>query len=231
MNYTYTEQLATEGYGVNFRIGAIGKLGKVVRIGGSIETPTTYSLTDNFQSELRSQLRDPFETINSESPLGIFEYRVKTPWRYMASLATILKKRGLLTIQYEFANYRNGELKETNRAGSEADFSAANETIETNFRGRHTLRAGLELRASKALYFRGGVAYFSNPIPSNEFTDANLFRMQYSGGVGYRQAGWSLDMSYQFTTFDELYYTNTSANLSTLTYKFQTIALTLGIRI
>lgn len=231
MNYTYTEQLATEGYGVNFRIGAIAKLGKVVRLGGSIETPTTYSLTDNFQSELQSNLREPFETINSESPLGIFEYRLKTPWKYMASVATILKKRGLLTFQYEYTNYRGGELKNTNREGSEADFSAANESIETNFRGRHTLRGGLEVRATKSLFFRGGVAYFSNPIPSNEFTDADLYRMQYSCGVGYKVATWSLDLSYQFTTFDELYYTNASANLSTLTYKYQTIALTLGIRI
>lgn len=231
MNYSFKEQLATEGYGVNFRIGAIAKLGQVVRVGGSIQTPTTYSLTDNFQSELESNLRNPNETINAQSSLGIFEYRVKTPWRYMASVATIFKKRALLTFQYEFTNYRKGELKNTNRSGSEADFSEANQSIEMNFRGRHTLRGGLEVRATKQLYFRGGIAYFSNPIPVNEFTDANLYRLQYSGGIGYREAAWSLDFSYQLTAFDELYYTNNSANLSTLSYKYQTIAVTLGIRI
>ncbi len=230
--FTFQEMLATEGFGVNFKVGAILKLGKVVRVGGSIQTPTTYSLTDTYQNKLTSRLTNPDEHFNLESSIGIFEYRVRTPWRYMASISGVFKKRALLTAQYEFVNFASGELKNArNNGGIDANFGDANYLVDTQFDGQHTLRGGIELRATENFYFRYGMAYFTNVISANEFTDADLDRIQYGGGIGYKTATYNIDLSYQLTKVDELYYTHSGAELTTLHNNLQSIALTVGIRL
>lgn len=230
--YTLKEELATDGIGVNFKVGAIVKIGKVLRVGGSIHTPTSYSLTDDYKSTLTSHRVNPNEHYNLESSLSVFEYRIRTPWRYMASISGVFKKRALLSAQYEYANFSFGKLKNTNSEGGiEADFSDANHIISNEFEGQHTLRGGLEIRATKSFYIRSGIAYFTNTIPANEFTNADLDRIQYSCGLGIKKATWNLDLSYQLSKVDELYYTNRLADLTTLHNNYQSIALTFGIRL
>ncbi len=231
VNYRYRENLETEGLGVNLKIGAIIKLNKYFRLGGSVQTPTTFALTDSYRTELDSRLRNPTDDYDLQSSVSVFEYRLRTPWRFMASAAGIIGKKGLVSAQYEYSNISSGKLKESNRSGSDADFSFANQIVNENFIATHIFRAGGEYRFTPNWLIRGGFGYFSNANEGNDFTDANLNRLQYSGGLGYRAAAWSLDITYQYATSQEIYLTNSSANLATLTNKYSSLAFTLGIRL
>lgn len=232
VNYTYTEILETTGLGFNFKLGGIVKAGDYLRFGASMQTPTTFTLTDNYRTKLNSELREPSETFSEQSSLSVFEYRVRTPWRFMGSVAGILGKKALVSFQYEFADFSGGKLKNANSYGSDADFSDTNDAIETFFSVSNIFRAGAEYRFTNEFYGRAGVAYFSNPNKANEITDADLNRYQYSGGLGYRAASWNLDITYQLAQFQEVYKTNNSApDITTLSNNLSSIVLTLGFRL
>ncbi len=235
ISYSFREELKTEGVGFNFKLGGIIKAGKILRFGASMQTPTTFSLTDNFQNTLRSQLK-PNETNTPnndlQSSVGVFDYRLKTPWRFMASAAGIIGKKGLVSVQYEFADFGSGELKNAKTGGYDGNFGNANNTIADSYGYSNIIRAGGEYRATESIYFRAGFAYFSNPNKANEtFGLANLNRYQYSGGLGYRAASWNIDLAYQLAQVEELYLTNNSSNLGTLKDNYTNIALTIGFRL
>lgn len=229
-NYTYIENLETTGLGFNFKLGGIVKAGNYLRFGASVQTPTTFRLTDNYRTKLTSELRNPFESTSQQSALSVFEYKVRAPWRYMASVAGILGEKAIITFQYEFSDFASARLKNAS-SFSGADFDAVNTLIESGFSGSNIFRAGAEYRLTPQLYARGGFAYFSNPNKENDFTDADLNRYQYSGGLGYRAAAWSLDLTYQLAQYQELYRTNNSADLTTLTNNRSSIILSLGFRL
>ena len=229
-NYTYTETLETSGIGFNFKMGGIVKAGNYLRFGASVQTPTTFRLTDNYRTKLSSELRDPFETTSQQSSLSVFEYKVRAPWRYMASVAGILGKKAIVSFQYEFSDFASARLKNIS-SFSGADFDAVNDLIESGFVASNIFRAGAEYRFTPQFYGRAGFGYFSNPNKQNEFTDADLNRYQYSGGLGYRAAAWSLDVTYQLAQYQELYQTNYSAPIATLTNNRSSVILTLGFRL
>ncbi|MFN2429390.1 MAG: OmpP1/FadL family transporter [Cryomorphaceae bacterium] len=229
VNYSYLEELVIEGVGVNFSIGGIVKVGKIFRVGGSIKTPTVLNLNDNFRYQLNSRFVNPSETYESQSDVGVFDYKVRTPWKFMGSVAAVLGKKGLITTQYEFANISKGELR--NAGGANEDFSFSNQILIQDYTAMHTARAGLEYRIDPSWYARLGFAYFSNPAEANEFTGADLNRYQYSGGFGYRKAAWHIDLTYQHTKFEELYIANNSGPLTFLTSEFGSISITAGFRL
>jgi len=228
--YTFREELLIEGIGVNFKLGAIYRAGKTIRLGASVQTPTVLNLTDNFLNSIQARYVNPDEIREFDSPAGTFQYRVRTPWRFMGSLAGIIGKKGLLTAQYEFINYQNGELR-TSNTNPDADFSEANQVANQNFSSMNIYRIGGEFRFDPNLYLRGGFAYFTNPLTGNEFTDANLDRMQYSGGLGYKKSAWSIDLTFQQTSFEQAYQTNFSAPVSILTATYTSVMLSEGVRL
>src|SRR5690554_5561836 len=230
VTYTYIEDLETTGIGFNFKLGGIVKAGKTLRFGASVQTPTTFRLTDNYRTKLTSELRDPFETTSQQSSLSVFEYRVRAPWRYMASVAGVLGTKAVISFQYEFSDLASARLKNAS-SFSGADFDAVNDLIELNYSGSNIFRAGAEYRLTPEFYARGGFAYFSNSNKANEFTEADLNRYHYSGGLGYRAASWSFDVTYQLARYQELYKTNSAADITTLTNNRSSIILSLGLRL
>jgi len=228
--YTFREELLIEGIGVNFKLGAIYKAGKVIRLGASIQTPTVLNLTDNFMNSIQARFVNPAEIREFDSPAGTFQYRVRTPWRFMGSLAGIIGKKGILTAQYELTNYQNGELR-TSNTYPDADFSQANEVANQNFSSMHIYRVGGEYRITPNIYARGGFAYFTNPLTGNEFTDAKLDRLQYSGGLGYKKSAWSIDLTFQQTKFEQAYQTNFSAPVTVLSATYTSLMLSVGVRL
>ena len=231
ISYTYHEHLQTTGMGINLRLGGIVKAGKYIRLGASVQTPTTFQLSDDYQTKLTSQLRDPSENYDLKSKLSVFEYRVRTPWRFMASMAGVLGKKAVVSVQYEFTDFASARLKASKEFSSGADFSDTNDLIRTVFTSSNILRAGAEYRIIPEIYARAGFSYFSNPNKANNFTSANLDRYQYSGGVGYRTATWSLDLSYQLARYQEIYKTHYLGDIATLTDSRSSIIATVSFRL
>ncbi len=229
VEYTFKEKLKVDGLGINGKFGFLLKLGKAVRVGGSIHTPSSLSLTDTYENTLSSTLRDPYEEITANSSIGEFSYRIQTPWRYMVSAAAVVKSFALISAQYEYTDYSSGKLKNSN-TGADTDFSETNRLIQTAFGPEHGVRAGVEFRVTPNFYMRGGTGWFKNPVVANDYSGSDLDRRQYSGGIGIKKAKWNVDFAYQFATYQELYQTNGSAPTSVITNKLSSFSLTVGLR-
>jgi len=93
---SYTEYLATDGVGVNVKLGVIYRASQSLRIGAHVHSPTWMRLTDDFNNSFYYQYTDGSGT-NSDranSPSGNFDYRLATPWRAALSGAMLIQKRG-----------------------------------------------------------------------------------------------------------------------------------------
>jgi hypothetical protein len=227
-SYTFTERLQSEGLGVNAKLGVIYRFDKI-RVGASVRTPTVFSMTDNFNSELRSSLQNPTESFQSESDAGFFEYRIRTPWHFMGSIAGVIGKKGIISAQYERVDFSGGELRNSGSSAN-ADFSAVNGRIAQSFSASDIFRIGGEYRITKALSARAGYAFFGNAITVNEqITSENLDRQEISFGLGYRRAAWYVDAAFRRSSFNELY-NYTQINRAVLENQQSTFAVTVGIR-
>jgi len=226
--YTLTERLQSEGLGVNARFGLIYKLDNI-RFGASVRTPTVFSMTDNFTSDIVSRYQNPPETFEARSDAGFFEYRIRTPWHFMGSVAGVIGKKAILSAQYERINFSGGELRNSN-SSADTDFSGINNFINQSYSASDIFRIGGEYRITKSFSARGGFAYFANPITVNEQqTDENLSRQQINFGLGYRLATWNIDLSYSRSTFNELY-DYTILNRAVLENTQSVFSLTVGLR-
>jgi len=228
LGYTLTERLQSEGLGVNARLGVIYKLDNI-RFGASVRTPTVFSMTDNFTSDIQSRYQNPRETFEAQSEAGFFEYRIRTPWHFMASAAGVVGKKAILSAQYERIDFAGGELRNSNSSG-DAIFSGINEIISQAYSASDIFRVGGEYRITKSFTARGGFAYFANPNTANEQqTSEDLSRQEINFGLGYRLATWYVDLSYSRATFNELY-DYTILNIADLENTQNIFGLTIGIR-
>ena len=226
--YTLTERLQSQGLGVNFKFGAIYKVNQYLRLGASAQTPTVFSMSDSYSSEITSYLLNPKESYNSRSPAGYFEYRVRTPWRFMFSAAGVVGKKAIISAQYERVDFSSGELRNSGRGN--ADFSNSNLVLSRDYVNSDIFRVGVEYRLTESFSARGGFSYFGNPVKANEEYDMQLDRYDYSVGLGYRKASWYIDAAYRLGIFEEPYTISQASHVAELRNQLSSVALTLGFR-
>jgi hypothetical protein len=232
MRYRFSEDLRVEGFGVNFSAGFIYRLENGLRLGGSIQTPTTLRLQDVYRATVNSTLVNPDESFREVSPDDFLEYRVRTPWRFSAGIAGVVQSKAILSAQYEYVNFRGGQMLPGNRRLSTNPWQNVNDIVTAEFRAAHILRGGIEFRMNKSFMARGGVAFFPNTIPRNNLTiDGSMDRLQIAGGIGYRAAAWNLDLAYSFARFNEPYRVSDAGPIQELQNTFGVLSLTLGLRL
>lgn len=229
--YRFSEDLRVEGFGVNFRAGFIYRMENGLRIGGSVQTPTTLRLQDVYRASIRSTFVNPDETFSFQSPDDFLEYRIRTPWRFSAGIAGVIQSKAILSAQYEYVNFRGGQMLPANRRQSSNPWQNVNDIVNAEFRSAHILRGGIEFRMTKSFMARGGVAYFPNTIPRNSLAiEGSMDRLQIGGGLGYRAAAWNVDVSYSFARFSEPYRVSDVGPIQELQNTFGVLSLTLGLR-
>ncbi|WP_298515913.1 UPF0164 family protein [uncultured Kordia sp.] len=188
----FSNELYTYGVGISFQVGAILKL-QNVRLGGSYQSPTWYSLNDELSQGLSTDFRNP------ASPTEILrrdifpnvvnayrEHRIVTPGSLTGSFAYIFGKRGLISFDYSLKDYSNAKLRPTN------DFLAANNDIDNQLQAASTYRVGGEYRINQ-FSLRGGYRFEQSPFQDNS-TIGDL--EGYSLGIGYNFGSLSFDVAY-----------------------------------
>jgi hypothetical protein len=183
--------LQTRGGGFSFGLGAIAKLGEIVRLGASYQSPTWYDLADDFSQRVNSDFPDknPDITFIDFSIVNLYQgYTVKTPARYTGSLALVFGKSGLLSFDYGYQDMSSAELRPT----SDPNFNSENSFISQQLGGVSTFRVGGEYRFG-AVSFRGGYRYEQSPYKNNsEWSDLD----GYSAGIGFAFGASRLDFAY-----------------------------------
>lgn len=188
----FSNELYTYGTGISFQVGAILKL-QNIRLGGSYQSPTWYSLNDELVQGLSTDFRnpgDPTEILRSDIFPNVVnayrEHRIVTPGNLTGSFAYIFGKSGLISFDYSLKDYSNAKLRPTN------DFIQANADIDNQLQATSSYRIGGEYRI-KQLSLRGGYRFEESPYQDNS-TIGDL--EGYSLGLGYNFGNLSLDLAY-----------------------------------
>lgn len=180
----YTEQLRTSGSGVNFKIGAIYRITDWVRIGAAFHTPTYYTLTDNWASDMTSKVYNT--DFSASSPIGSFQYSLTTPLRAIGSVGFIAGQAGLVSVDYEYVNYSTAKLNSSNY-----NFSAENKRVNERYHATGNIRIGTEWRY-KIFSARAGYAIFGSPYSKSFRIDNSTASL----GAGIRTRGFFVDAAY-----------------------------------
>ena len=202
-DFGFNTYLRTNGYGNNFKFGAIYKPVNQVRLGVSVHTPTFFRLKDLFNTSMNSYIsyNDGSENYEASSPYSDYHYQVVTPMRATFSGAFLISNKGLISVDYELVNYANAKLR---NGGDGYGFTNENMEITEAYKNVGNLRLGGELRVNEAFTLRGGYQFSPSPYNSNAFgnyqpnSDANS--MAYSAGLGYRSGMFFFDLAYRYIT-------------------------------
>ncbi len=221
---SYQETYKTTGTGYNLKLGAIYRATDYLRIGASFQTPTIYSLTDTYVYKLTTNFDEGFNASSQYPPDngGKFNYQIITPMKVTGSIVYLYKKLGLISVDYDYINYKQAALQ-----SSPQEFSGVNKTIRNKYSSTSNLRAGAEVNVNP-FYIRLGYAMYGSPF--GDTFSGDFVKSFYTGGLGFRRNKFYVDMSFTRSMSNENYYmyNPTYVDKSTLKNSGTTIAITVG---
>ena len=198
-SFTIHDNVKTSGAGFNLKIGMIYKVTDWVRVGVAFHTPTVYGLTDNYQTTMKSEMKDG-STYDKSSPNGNYSYLLTTPYRFISSLAFVVGEYGVINTDYELVDYSTARFNSDNSSGADGyDFSGENEKIRNNFQLTQNVRVGTEWRLDP-FRIRAGYRYQGNPISSSFYSSQNS--STYSVGFGIKEEDYYFDVAYALKVYD-----------------------------
>lgn len=207
-NFKYVNRYSTSGVGFNMNFGVIVKPVKWLSVGAAISTPTWFTLTDNYDQGIRSSLAET-ENLGAFdatiwSPLGEFDYRLNTPFRWSLGAAFILGNRFVASVDYESLNYSHTRLIDPYYSDT---FTRNNKALKKYCRRTDNLRVGAEFRVSPVFSVRGGYNYYDyvtenmeDVLPSEDIEKIEevpaLHVASIGAGFNFR-SGFFIDVAYQ----------------------------------
>ncbi len=193
----YSQNLSTTGNGFNAKFGILVKPVEWLRVGAAIHTPTYYFMHDLYNTSIQSVFEGGL-AYSADSPEGSYSYNLTTPFKAVGSLAFIFGQMAVLSFDYEITDYSNAKLDANDDDFNNSNpFSSQNKFINQFYKDfASNIRGGLEIKYQK-FAFRAGGAYYSSPIKSsytNSETDQHVIGI--TGGIGYREKKFFLDIGY-----------------------------------
>jgi long-subunit fatty acid transport protein len=191
--YQEKTDLITTGTGANLKIGAIYRVSNAVRVGAALHTPTFYAISEEYRFRSESEFSDG-AFFEGDDVTTNYSYSLRTPMRYLGSIAFLLNQQGAINFEYEYVDYSTARLNDV--SGFEYDYSAANQATREVLSGTHNIRVGAEYRI-EPFVIRGGFRYEDNPFNSGElFLNPDESRKTYSLGTGFRSKNYNIDVTY-----------------------------------
>ncbi len=223
-NFDYasiTENLNTVGVGINLKLGIIYKPQEYIRLGLAIHTPTFFSMTDKYSASVTTGTENYKGLLTQSSGTftnnqdAEFKYWHTTAYRIMASASYVLreiedvrKQKGFLTADIEYVNYKASSFTTDPNGDNSQDtkdyLKTLNNAIDNAYKGAFNFKAGGELKFT-TIMARLGVAYYGNPY-KNLGNGEKGNRFQLSGGLGYRNKGMFIDLTYVHTMGKDVHY-------------------------
>ena len=213
----------SDGFSLN--LGFIYKLNQNLRLGLAFETPTWYRevyensnlipydqdniIYQNYKGyfDLKAPNINDGDRLESDNPFEENVYRFKTPSIITASGAYIFGKKGLISIDYIYKDYKNIKFNNGN-------FSVENASFTNDYRNTYALNIGTEWRFDR-ISVRGGYHYEKNPnlILGGSTNKDNL--RGFSTGLGYNFGNTKIDLAYSKRENKQFYSIYNTADFST----------------
>jgi len=207
--FEYRETFTSNGIGIGAKLGAIYKPVEYVRLGFAFHTPQLMSYVDKIRSSmitntenyagLRTESSDALNNGNA----GERRYNLTTPWRMIASASYVFREikdtrrqRAFLSADIEYVNYRAARFQASSEGianNSLVDYyNNLNSAIKETYKGNINVKVGGELKFNTFMVRAGG-AYYGSPYADDAIKAS---RTVISGGLGYRNKGMFIDLTY-----------------------------------
>ena len=202
------------GSGFNLEMGIIFRPVDNFRIGLSFQSPTVFSISEDYTSLLN---------FNTESqgyistPTGYNSYKLQTPAVFDASAAYIFGKKGLISVEYNYTDLKTTKLMD--KYGSTKDFKDENAGMKSAVDAVSTIKIGGECRLTDNFSVRAGYANMSEATQKNaeKFMRINTIRTDteyflhngtryLTAGFGYHENSWYIDLAYMNKLTKEKFY-------------------------
>lgn len=181
-NVTYNRNFDTEGSGVNLKLGAILKPTPELQIGLALQTPTWYSITDNYSESLLNNLNAAVGS--KQYP---YEYELRTPLKINGGIAYFIGSKGFISADVGFTDYSKNKITSNNASIDQT----TNMRIKNIYANAVNYSVGGEYKIDKSWLVRAGFRSDGNPYKN--LRDKDYTVNSISGGVGYRFGDYHLD--------------------------------------
>ncbi|MVT09265.1 OmpP1/FadL family transporter [Chitinophaga tropicalis] len=213
-NFIVTEYLKTEGTGANFKLGAIYKPIKSLNLGATFHSPSWLTFTDTYSTVMSADtkiyggVRTASSTESNNGYDDESKYTIRTPWKGVVSATYLFapsadtrRPTGFISVDYEYMDYASMKMRFKNGFSTDRDDTEArNDAIRSTYQGASNIRIGGELKLH-VIAFRLGYANYGSPYKNSAFDGA---RQYYTGGIGYRNQGFYLDLGFVYGTSKRL---------------------------
>lgn len=231
------------GSGWKMSFGLIFRPVNEFRIGAAVHTPTWWSIDHSYGGSVDYSYYDPSLPNSSDNPTSgneetdwaSFNWKLKSPWRFMVGVAAVIGNNAIVSVDYERQAYNNMTVKNAvydyyGYLDGYDQNNDVNNDIKTYTRASNILRVGIEYRPTAQLSLRAGYNYQTSDIateaengttqiitsgtdPSYSFEKDT---QRFSLGIGYRFGSWYIDGAYMYTTREgNLHaYTNWDGNIA-----------------
>ena len=212
--YALENYLHTTGTGFNLKLGVIARPNNMLRIGVAFHTPTYYSMKDAYNTSLGFDYSGQKSSVSTD--YGETWYRLRTPWRFIGSLAGVIGTKGIISFDYERVAYDSMKLQDD--YGN--DYFDTNGDISNYYKGVNIIRIGAEYRVDPQLSLRAGYSYETSPVNDDALnnridiytvstTPAYGFdkdTQHFSFGAGYKFGKVYADIAYVHRTKEREYH-------------------------
>ena len=205
---TLTEKYTSQGIGLNLKMGAIYKAADNLRVGLAVHTPTLYGLKDTYYASMTTNTENYVHTGNSTVTASsdkelnlapVYKYDLTSPWRIMLSGAYVLssvedvkQQKGFITADIEYVTYKSNRFKTAEDNGDNSYYEGVNTAVKDYYKNAFNFRVGGEMKFT-TMMARLGFAYYMDPYKDSELKGNKMY---VSGGLGYRNKGFFLDLTY-----------------------------------
>ena len=156
-NLTYRYDYSATGDGIYGKLGIIVTPGNGLRFGAAIQTPTAMEVRELYTESAATNYTS--KKFSAESKLGDYTYRFSSPLRANFGLAYTLGNIGVISADYELANYGSMAYNIDRYNMPEEDieyFNDVNNEISEVYGTAHQLRIGAEFKPMSEFAVRAG---------------------------------------------------------------------------
>ncbi|MEI8060379.1 MAG: hypothetical protein WCG67_09490, partial [Ferruginibacter sp.] len=210
-NFIYQDNFTTKGLGFSGKAGIIFRPKEYIRFGLAVHTPTLMTLNDTRTVLISTSLENPIKNFTGSSQTftnsvpGISKYFQTNAYRVIGSasyvfreIENVKKQRAFITADIEYVNHRGSRFSSNNQSPTDVEkayYKELNGVVKSLYKGTFNFKTGGELKFNTVMA-RLGFAYYGNPYKDVPYK-AN--RMLFSGGLGYRNKGVFIDLTYVYT--------------------------------
>jgi predicted secreted protein len=195
------------GTGYNFKAGLIVKPINELRFGFAVHTPTYYDLRHDYDAI--SEFDYSSNVYGDDyTEVAVFDSKLRSPWKIMASVASVIGGRAILSFDYEYDAYEDMVVKSPNGY----TYQDVTGDIEDYYQGQNILRFGAEYRITPSFSVRAGYNYqFSNvkdnvangyeyvyTTGTNPSYTFDNYTQYITCGLGFRTGGFYIDAAYVY---------------------------------